>query len=225
MPSDRVHSRSPWHVVLILDDSTSMKGPKVESLNHAMKAMVGEMRLASGGIRPYFRVSVVKFGNNADILAEAVSEMTLNVTQISSLSGDSGTTNATEAFERAEDVLRRHPGQPTDFEPFVFFFSDGQPDNASTAIVAADRVKKRVLPSGIPRIISIGIGDVNDDFMRKVATSQGGEARYRKLADSRDIEHFFPAIGTHTVGFRQDPSQAADQLAGIIATSPGYVDI
>lgn len=216
MPAERITSFSPWHLVLVLDDSGSMAGTKIEMLNDAMRKLVDEMRLFSGGKRSYFRISLVPFGSAAKILAEARNEREIDVHSITSMRGDSGTTNAAEALTRAHDVLLRNPGEPEHFDPFVFFFSDGHPDDRGRALEAGRRIKVLRLPCGQPRLVTIGIGDVDDQFMRDLATSNSGEAHYRKLHDVRDISHFFPLIGTVAATMASDRRTSADQLADAI---------
>jgi len=213
MPAEKITSRSPWHAVLVLDDSESMKGRKIETLNDAIGAMIDEMRLWSGGgQKPYFRVSVISFGSSATVLSEAVGEGAVDIARVTSLRADSGTTNAAEALTKAIEVLERNPGEATHFEPFVFFFSDGRPDHRLRALDRGARLKSLRLASGEPRLITIGIGDADDGFMKELATVRHGEARYRRLNDADDIKYFFPTIGTVAASMAADRRSSADQL-------------
>ena len=72
MPADRINSFSPWHLVLVLDDSGSMQGSKIQMLNEAMERMIDEMRMLSGGMKPYFRISIVRFGSQAEVITVEV---------------------------------------------------------------------------------------------------------------------------------------------------------
>lgn len=193
MPAPRVTSRTPWHVVLVLDDSGSMEKQPSQDLNEAIKQLVGEMETSSMGQKPYFRVSVISFGSNYHTIVEAVPETDLEESAIANFQGKSGTTNAAAALEEAARILSNNPGQETDFEPFVFFLSDGHPDNKSTALQAADKIKNLSLPSGTPRLVTLGFGSVDDDFMGKVANNS---ELYKKMNSSRDIVNLLPAIGT-----------------------------
>lgn len=219
MPAERITSFSPWHAVLVLDDSGSMQGWKIESVNDSIRALIDEMKLWSGGgKKPYFRVSVICFGSSAEILCEAVGEGEIDIARVTSLRGDSGTTNAVEALTRAIEVLERNPGQTTDFEPFVFFFSDGRPDHRQSALDEGARLKALRLASGEPRLVTIGIGDADDGFMKGLATARHGEARYRRLGDADDIKYFFPTIGTVAASMAADRRSSAEQLEEAIMT-------
>ncbi len=219
MPAERITSFSPWHAVLVLDDSGSMRGRKIEALNDAIRAMIDEMRLWSGGGRkPYFRVSVISFGSSATILSEAVGEGAVDIARVTALRADSGTTNAAEALTKAIEVLDRNPGETSHFEPFVFFFSDGRPDHRQTALDQGARLKALHLASGEPRLVTIGIGKADDGFMKELATSRHGEARYRRLKDADDIKYFFPTIGTVAASMAADRRSSAEQLEEAIMT-------
>ena len=139
-PTGRVQSAYPWHIVFVLDDSGSMSGQPAKDLNEAIQAMIDELELVSQGTKPFFKISVISFGSNSTILCEAVNEQGVPVNSITNFAGNSGSTNTSAALNDAVAVLKRNPGQVTDFEPFVFFMSDGFPDNESAALYSADQL-------------------------------------------------------------------------------------
>ncbi|MBP2227675.1 uncharacterized protein YegL [Azospirillum agricola] len=193
MPALRITSKSPWHVVFIIDDSGSMSGRPSSDVNEAMETMIEEMRLLSQGKKPYFKVSVIAFGSNCTVRATAQSEVDIDLDGVTAFAGQSGSTNAAAALSEALDILTAHGGAPTDFEPFVFFLSDGAPDNGALALATADKIKGLQIPAGTPRIVSIGFGQPNDQFMTALASNP---ELYKKLQKSSDIKTFLPAIGT-----------------------------
>lgn len=200
MPSNRVTSKSPWHIVLVLDDSGSMTAKSgtgntaaCEDLNEAIRELIDALTTASMGQKPYFRVTVISFGSNYQTLAEYVSETDLDENTVASFTGSSGSTNVGAAFEEVERIFKKYPGVNSDFEPFVFFLSDGYPDNANAALDAVDKVKKIDIAAGSPRIVSLGFGDVDEGFMQKLASNS---ELYKKLDSSQEIIKLLPAIGT-----------------------------
>lgn len=193
MPAVRVTSQSPWHVVFVIDDSGSMSGQPANDVNEAMETMIEEMRLMSQGMKPYFKVSVISFGNDSNVLAKAQTEVQIDLNAVAKFSGNSGTTNAAAALSDAYSVLSSNGGAPTDFEPFVFFLSDGAPDNEQLALDAGQRLKTMSLPAGTPRIVTIGFGQPNDQFMKALASNP---ELYKKLQKSTDIKDLLPAVGT-----------------------------
>jgi len=180
--------------VLILDDSGSMTGTPADDLNNAIKSMIDEFQILSMGVKPYFKISIISFGSDFSILCEAKSEQQVDVMKATSFSGGSGSTNAAAALDEAYNLLKRNPGKDTDFIPFVFFLSDGNPDDESAALASGDRLKILSIPAGAPRVVTIGLGDdVNDKFMQKLASNS---ELYKHLKDSKEIVKLFPAIGT-----------------------------
>lgn len=180
-------------MVLVLDDSGSMSGQPCADLNEAIKELIDALVTASMGQKPYFKVSVISFGSNYQTLAEAVTENDLDENVVANFGGNSGSTNAAAALDEAARILKNNPGQETDFEPFVFFLSDGHPDNATQALQAADTIKNMSLPSGTPRIVTLGFGSVDDGFMGSIANNS---ELYKKMNSSKDIVKLLPAIGT-----------------------------
>ena len=194
MTASCVSSRTPWHIVLVLDDSGSMSGQPSQDVNEAIEELICELFVASmEGRKPYFKVSMVSFGSSYHTIAEAVSETDLDKDAVANFGGNSGGTNAAAALDEAARILNSHPGQETDFEPFVFFLSDGHSSNESEALAAAKKIKNLSLPPGAPRIITLGFGSVDDSFMASIASN--GEL-YKKLDSPRDIVKLLPAIGS-----------------------------
>jgi uncharacterized protein YegL len=193
MAADSVSSRSPWHLVIIIDDSGSMSGPIADCVNQAFERMLDEMKILLGNRNPRFRLSLVAFGSRPYLLAEYASEKDIATDQVTNFSGGRGGTAVAPALSLAANILARHPGQTTDFEPFVFFLSDGAPDDRAQAEQAADRLKKMHLASGTPHVISLGIGAASDEFLLQIASRPD---LYKKLSSPQDIVKFFRVLGT-----------------------------
>jgi uncharacterized protein YegL len=207
MPALRVTSNSPWHLVIVLDDSGSMSGDPANQLNKALDEMVEEMKLMSQGTKPYFRISIVVFGSNVRVVAEAESEQTVDKDKITRFSGDSGGTNMTAALVEAAEILKRKPGKPTDFDPYVFLLTDGVPDDENTAVKAAQAIRNMEVSAGKPRLIAIGLGSaVNMGFLQQAASNP---ELAKHLQNSADLVRFFPAIGTIVTS--AGGTQAVDQ--------------
>jgi len=206
MPANRVTSASPWHIVLVLDDSGSMAGQEAMDLNQAVSGMISELQILSQGKKPYFRLSVIAFGSRPKTLIECQSEQQINVTAVTSFNGDSGSTDMAAALAAVTDLLRRNPGQATDFTPYVFLMSDGAPDDAASTEEAARQLKQINIPAGSPRLITVGFGAADDAFMRQLASQS---ELYIKCRSSHDLTNLFPQIGT-TIGTVSGGVQAMD---------------
>lgn len=192
MPADRITSETPWHVMLIIDDSGSMSGES-DKVNEALQAMIAEMEVIAKGTKPYFKISIISFGSSAKVIAEAKSERDIDVNKIAVFDGSSGSTNVAEAFRAAADTLRSHPGRPTDFRPYVFFFSDGKPDDPAAALKAATALKELDVAAGQPLVWALGYGGIDPDFMKKVSSDP---EFFKELPDPSKLISMFPAIGT-----------------------------
>jgi uncharacterized protein YegL len=193
MPADRVTSDTPWHVVLLVDDSGSMEGAGAAAVNEGLRAMISEMEVIAKGTKPYFKVSLIAYGSELRVLCEAVGEKQVDLDAIATFAGASGTTDMAGALELAGKVLERHPGKPTDFRPYVWLFTDGRPDDPARAEAAAGALKALALPAGSPTVVAVGVGDVEPAFLKRVATNP--EFAILK-ADPRALVRIFPAIGT-----------------------------
>jgi uncharacterized protein YegL len=193
MPANRVTSLSPWHVVLVLDDSGSMAGQPANDLNDGLKAMIAEFEVIAKGTKPYFKVSIVSFGSTAREILVAQGERDVDVQSLATFAGNSGSTNAADGLRAACSILKRNPGQASDFRPYVFFFSDGAPDSEQDALEAASELKALQIAAGTPTVVSIGLGSVNDKFMKAVATNP---ELYLHLQNSNQLVKLFPQIGT-----------------------------
>lgn len=208
MPADRVTSATPWHIVLVLDDSGSMSGEPAQSLNAAVDGVIGELQLASQGKKPYFRVSVIAFGSHPKVLAEAVSEQAIDVGTVTTFRGESGSTDVAAALKCATDLLRRNGGAATDFTPYVFLMSDGHPDDPRGALSAAEALKQLEIPAGQPRLVSIGVPGADEDFMRDVAST----SELYVFCDPDKLKRLFPQIGTNVGGLSGGGADAMDQV-------------
>lgn len=196
MPANRVTSKSPWHVIFVIDDSGSMFDQPAKDVNLALKGYFAEMAAASGGVRPYFKVSIIAFGSSSSVLCEAKDEnyVNNNISQFTCFQGERGGTNAASALDDAANLILRNGGCSSDFEPFVFFLSDGAPDSQTLALEAANKLKNVTVTAGRVHVWSIGIGSsVDDSFMKSVASTP---ERYIKLTTAKDLVKTLPDIGT-----------------------------
>ena len=208
MPANRVTGETPWHVVLVLDDSGSMGGKPASDLNDSLAAMLAEMEVIAKGTKPYFKVSIVSFGSSARTIAECKGERDVDTSAVAVFRGESGTTAADQGLREAANILKRNPGKPSDFRPYVFFFSDGQPDDAASALTAATELKSLIIAAGTPTVIAVGLGSVNEQFMRSVASNQ---EFYIHFTDSSQLIKLFPLIGT-VAGSKAGGEQAINNV-------------
>ena len=224
MPAKRVTSRNPWHLVFILDDSISMQGTRAAQVNEVMEEFLDELGLTSMGMKPYFRVSIIVFGSAVEVSCEAVPECDLQPDSLVRLTGARGTTNAASALDEARALLKRNPGKETDFRPFVWFMTDGQPDDKALALEAAAALRALDIPAGSPWVFSVGYGATDHDFMRELATNP---EFYTQLTDLKQLKNYWPNIGTVVTAPPMGSDDGSHEMARRMAqaSAPRVVDV
>jgi uncharacterized protein YegL len=173
-----------------------MEGAPAQFVNQGLETMIAEMAMLAGGNKkPYFKVSLISFGSVANrlVTAESPADLEMRLSSVANFAGNSGTTNMAAAFQEAEQLLRSNPGAPTDYQPWVFLFSDGRPDDANAALSAAESLKRLSIAAGSPFFVSFGFGQVDDGFMTQVCSNS--EA-YARMNGPQDLLKVLPAIGT-----------------------------
>jgi uncharacterized protein YegL len=187
----RIQSANPMHIVLLADNSRSMRGQPAMDATEAVQDWILELQGVTRGKKEYFKFSFITFGSSSEVIASAVNINDVDAATVI-VDGNGGSTNMYAALVDACDVIARIAA-PHHCPPFVFLFTDGNPDDASAALTEASKLKSLSLPCGSPRIVTLGFGSANDGFLRQVATSP---EFYKRVANSRDLVHFLPAIGT-----------------------------
>lgn len=194
MPAERVTSLSPWHVVLVLDDSEAVQGQVATELNSVVREILAEMEVASKGAKPYFLLSILVYGESTSILEECHDARAIDHDRIASLSGVEGKGNLAKALTAARDVLSRHPGKASDFRPYVFVFCGGRPAEEQKALLKAGRELKRLkLAAGAPKIVVFALGESDAAELRNIASTP---ELCRHPADFDGLLRMFPPIGT-----------------------------
>jgi hypothetical protein len=200
----RITSRSPMHMVLVADDSGSMKGAPATSATQAIHAWVNELYMTTRGKKPYFRFSLVSYGSKPNIVAEALDVRDVDVKPFV-LDGSSGRTNLVAALAAVRELLARDGATAQHCPPSVFIFTDGKPTNeqgketdeaAAAALEEAMLLKGLPLACGSPFIVTLGFGDASDDFLHALASTPD---HYHRLPNAQALVKLLPDIGTPTV--------------------------
>jgi uncharacterized protein YegL len=208
----RVTSRSPIHMLMIADNSSSMQhGDAARLVTDAIRAWVNELYMATRGTKPYFRFSLIVFGSDVGVTVEALDVRDINP-QNFSLDGRGGTTNLTKALKVAKELLGRDGATAEHCPPFVFPLSDGAPTDDQghataeaqrAALSAAEELKALPLLCGFPNVVALGFGDVKDEFLRAVAS----DGLFRRIPNPRALIDLLPDIGTPTVYVDEDEDE------------------
>jgi len=156
---------------LVADESGSMGGPPIDSLNQALPelhaAVTTDPYLAS-----IARFGIIGFSDDAELVFPLTD--LANVTSFPVMH-PKGTTSFGSAFRLLRttidaDIADLRAQGITPHRPLVFFFSDGEPTDhnwESDLKALHDKTWKNY-----PNVVSFGLGQANPDIMQKVATVQ-----------------------------------------------------
>ena len=174
------------HAYLIVDCSGSMAGDKLN------QAKSGALAFAKDAQRKGYSTGLIQFSTYAKHLCAPQREVSILERQIKGII-IGGSTNMTEGLLLATKKLSDRGGPRV-----IVIATDGEPDNISTALGAAEKAKKR----GID-IIAVGTDDADRDFLKKLASRSD-------LGIKVSREHFQKGI-----------TQAAESLPQLGSGRPG----
>lgn len=206
----QIQSAHPMHIVLIADDSRSLRGEPAQKVTEAIRAWLLELQTSARGKKEWFLFSLITFGTSPNLIVEAVSLNHVDAGKIT-IVGRSGTTNMAAALDLARSVIER-AALPHHCPPFAFIYTDGRPytdapdvDDVDATLTAADSLKHLALPvdweaSGMtsPRLVTLGFGNVDDKLMRKIATCP---KFYKRFHTADDLIESLPRLGTPTTRY------------------------
>ena len=172
---------TPVDVLLVIDRSGSMQGQPLIDEKAAAQNFVDLMDFAQD------QVGLVSFSDNGTLDQSLTLDGNVVKSAIASLDSG-GYTNMTEALvlAQAELTSERHD---TTARPVILFMSDGVPaggDTAALALAAAQEAK-----DAGTRIFTIGLGSVDTNLMRQLASEPGD---YYFAPASADLNAIYHAI-------------------------------
>ena len=149
----KAESANTGFIYLLIDCSASMNGDK---LNQAKR---GAIKFAKDALRKGYLTGLIQFDSSAVHLCDPQRELAILEEQLRRIT-IGGSTNMTQGLLVATEKLAGRIGSRV-----IVIATDGDPDNRSTALRAAEKAKK----NGVD-IISIGTDDANRDFLKKLAS-------------------------------------------------------
>ncbi len=158
-PSDGgdVTGPGPIRIALLLDTSASMDGPPLEEAQEAARAFLDKCDFTQS------EVALVSFSDMASLQCEASDNARKVRAAIDRLAAD-GTTNLSEALQLAREQLAQ-----ADRARYIVLLTDGYPDSGESALEEAAKAREE----GI-EIVAIGTGDADQDYLRKLASTDAG---------------------------------------------------
>lgn len=213
MPADRVTSLSPWHVVLALDDSDTMRGTASAELNDIVREVIAEMDVASKGTKPYFRLSILVFGDDTIVLDEWKDARAIDIDRAASVTGAGGKANLEKALAATREILERNPGNPGDFRPYVFLFiGDSGAGGDQATLREAVALKRLSLAAGAPKVVVFALGAASAAALSGIATSP---ELARRPEDPQSLYRLFPPIGTIAGAVRNGEQRIDDIIMSL----------
>src|SRR5580658_2007633 len=130
--STRIQSANPMHIVLLADNSGSLQGQPAKDVTEAVQTWILELQQATRGKKEYFKFSFITFGSSSEVIAAAVNVNDVDAATVV-IDGNGGSTNMSAALIDARAVVTRSAA-PHHCPPFVFLYTDGQPDDPTAAL-------------------------------------------------------------------------------------------
>ncbi|MHA1340266.1 MAG: VWA domain-containing protein [Promethearchaeota archaeon] len=162
----------PKDIVLIMDESGSMSGSKIENTKVAMNDVLSTLGAQD-------RFSVIRFSSFVDTFNELEIATPSLVSDAKSWVNDayaSGSTNINGALLEALNILKN--GGYSDRTPIIIFMTDGEPTAGETN---TNQILLNVQSANSigARIFVFGLGsDLNYGFLNDLASQNNGEAVY-----------------------------------------------
>ncbi len=193
-------------VMLVIDRSSSMEGTPLQDAKNAAKAFVDRLDLSPGADQ----VGLVSYSSSA-LLEHQLSQTAGTVrSRIDALSA-SGYTNITDGINKAQEELESERHVPEN-RPIMILMTDGEHNVGPVPGPAADDAKDKGT-----RIITIGLGDVNEAELQSLASSPGD---YYYAPDSSALEHIYEQIAGSIMGVPATNIVLTDTLSSNVDLVP-----
>lgn len=180
--SDRQHSNKV-NVSLVIDNSGSMGGGKLEKVKNALKVFVK-------GLKPEDMISIVKFDDTANLVLKSskIKDVAGNLDPIIESIYPSGSTNIHSGMMMGYSEAQKY--NTKDYNSKVILLTDGMTNSGITDPETILRQSKEFNDKGID-ISTIGVGQQLDfDLLRRIATYGRGSNYFIGDAE-KDIQKTF----------------------------------
>ena len=194
-------------VFMVVDVSASMAGGPLEALNDSLPGLKKEM-LSNPTVGEIARVCLVTFSDQARTVIPLTDLAEADLPELMVEGG----TNFAAAFRETRQAITSGlgalpKGTPI-YRPVVFFLSDGEHVSREDWVAALNELRDKTWKF-TPEIVTFGLGDVNPDALKQIATrfafmakDAPPEVQIREI-----INALIGSIRTTSTSFR-DPSQA-----------------
>lgn len=212
-------------VVVIADNSGSMRGQKAQAAVEGVKQMIIECQSRSGDENSLYRVLLILFGDHATIDPNCRRTPVLEIdTNEIHFNGDGGGTNIPAALNLAYSQIHEylaeiadHPHKNKHPLPLVILFSDGHNGNGKPEL-SAKKLKELSYDSTPILIATAGVAVAADDapdeeLLKAIASHYDGRPLYVSIENANALSFFLAAAG----------SSAASTAAELYDAIRGYL--
>lgn len=197
-------------VVVIGDNSGSMRGQKAEAAVEGVRQMINECQSRSGSEQSLYRVLLILFGNEATIYPNCERTPVLEIaSEEITFHGDAGGTNLRAALELAYEQISdylveiaEHPHKNKHPLPLLILYSDGHNgDNFGRPEAAAKKLKELTYDSESILIVTAGVAvdakDKPDEYtLKAIASSYQDIPLYVPIHKANSLSCLLAAAGS-----------------------------
>jgi hypothetical protein len=214
MPAPKITSQSPWHVVAVADVASDADEVRCAEVLEALQALAAELTFLSQGTRPYFQVSLVENVSPSGVLVAHGRDADVDDLLIEGLTFEGERAPLAKALGEVAELLQAHPGDETDFTPYVLVVTSGRVVSVDD-IAAAEALRVLPLPAGPPNILVVHFEDSPDLGYNEVA---GRPDYVFRLSSPDRICNLIPPVGSSV----QDPG-GKDEVAAHLSQIQGSI--
>ncbi len=168
------------NISIVLDCSGSMNGTPLADAKIAAKACIDKIKTDKQNI------SIVAYSSDAKVITEKTNNADLLINGINALNADGGT-NIPSGIEAGVSSLSGSWGSKA-----IILLTDGQDGNSQ----AMDAAIESAIRNDVV-IFTVGLGDVNDDYLSGIADKTGG--KYIRAANTTELEDIYVTLQKYIV--------------------------
>ena len=181
-PDSEAYKESVFDIAFVIDYSASMDDNDPDRLRiEIVKQFISKLRDGQD------RAAVVKFAKYATLLVPLSQDKTLLTNTVDSITNassdgcdDEAGTNGSDGLHAALEELKASSAEG-DFK-YIIFLTDGEDNNTSYDydVLIQDAIDNHIT------IFSIGMGDADEDLLKRIAESTGGKYYFATAVDLED---------------------------------------
>jgi uncharacterized protein YegL len=208
----------------VCDESSSMQGEPVETINTALADLYKELRVIPT-VTDKVRFSLIGFSTDPEVLLELS-----DLSEVSDMPGleAEGWTYFGKVFRLLrqtieQDITGLMAENHTVFRPVVFFLSDGAPTDADEWPTAHAELVSPAF-KGRPHIVAFGIGQSDPAVIRKVATFKAFIQSDDNVSPAEALREFAIAL-THSIINSVTGGSGSTPTLQVQDEVPGYTSL